>query len=118
MDEDSQMSYTKYNASITESPSAYIGETARNLYTWAIEHQQNYDVGKSESFMMRHQRDDHRGAQADVSVKILIQRLFVLASKWRYKHKVLNSKVQWHRPALWRVHSELSQEWEYNFKMT
>ena len=38
----------------TESPSVYIGETARNLYSRAREHKKNYDSGKGESFMVRH----------------------------------------------------------------
>ena len=101
----------------TESPSVYIGETARNLYSRAREHQKNYDSGKAESFMVRHQRDEHGGTQADFNAKILCTFRDCLSRQVsegvhirRCKHRVLNSKAEWHQPALWRVHSELSQE--------
>ena len=44
---------------------AYVGETARNAYTRSREHNWNYEKKDSESFMFKHQRDKHHGAQPD-----------------------------------------------------
>jgi hypothetical protein len=130
----------------------YVGETARNAYTRCREHNRNYEKEDSESFMFKHQREEHHGAQADfkASVKYSFKRniysislvawLFVgwtvgvklghlLKSIKLYSFKeslsrqivegvairrcdkiVMNSKAEWHQPAIWRVRSELSRE--------
>ena len=100
-----------------ETKSVYIGETARNLYTRSREHQQNYEKKKSESFMLKHQIGEHGGAVADFSAKILGTFKDCLSRQVsegihirRCSSKVLNSKAEWHQPAMWRVRSELCQE--------
>ena len=83
-----------------ETKSVYIGEKK-----------------KSESFMLKHQIGEHGGAVADFSAKILGTFKDCLSRQVsegihirRCSSKVLNSKAEWHQPAMWRVRSELCQE--------
>ena len=48
----------------------YVGETARNVYTRGREHSRNYEKEDAESFMFKHQRDVHHGAQADFKASV------------------------------------------------
>ena len=63
-----------YEFSCQQCPSdrsaVYIGETARNLYTRAREHSQNYQKRDSESFIKKHQLVKHHGVQADFKAKV------------------------------------------------
>ena len=95
----------------------YIGETARNLYTRGREHMQNFDKKKTESFIFKHQQDQHYGTTPDfkASVKYSFKDSFLRqiaegVAIRRCEGIVLNTKAEWHQPAIWRVRSELSQE--------
>ena len=48
----------------------YVGESSRNLYTCGSEHQSKYDGSKEDSFLVKHQVEEHQGARADVSAKV------------------------------------------------
>ena len=97
--------------------SVYLGETARNLYTRGREHVRNYDRQNSESFMNKHQTEKHAGVAADFGAKVLKSYKDCLSRQVsegvhirRCKNVVLNSKAEWHQPALWKVRSELTKE--------
>ena len=97
----------------------YVGETARNVYSRCREHSRNFEKEESELFIFKLQRDEHHGAQADfkASMKYWFKDcLSILIAEGvairRCDKNVLNSKAEWHQPAIWRVRSELSREWE------
>ena len=96
-----------------ENPSAYIGETARNLYTRGKEHENNYRKDSPQSFMTKYQTEKHYGEAADFTAKVTVcfknsfsrqisQGVYIRRSDC----EVLNSKAEWHQPALWRVRNE------------
>ena len=95
----------------------YIGETARNLYTRGKEHRQNYNKKQTESFMHRHQVEKHYGMEAKFEAKVkmsfkdcLSRQIAEGVAIRRSDQEVLNTKSEWHQPALWQVRSELSRE--------
>ena len=95
----------------------YLGETARNLYTRGREHNRNCDKKENESFMMKHQQDRHNGAGAEYKAKVrcsfrdcLSRQIAEGVHIRRCEKEVMNTKAEWHQPALWRVRSELSRE--------
>ena len=95
----------------------YIGESARNLYTRGREHSQNYARGEQESFMKKHTLTKHQGTEADFKARVvgsfkdcLTRQISEGVQIRRCKAEVLNSKAEWHQPALWKVRSELTRE--------
>ena len=97
----------------------YLGETSRNLYTRGREHVQKYKGRKTreEHFMTLHQVERHGGVPADFSAKVtgnftdcLTRQVSEAVFIRRREVEVLNSKSEWHQPALWRVRSELYRE--------
>ena len=95
----------------------YLGETARNLYTRGREHNRNCDKKENESFMIKHQQDRHNGAGAEYRAKVrcsfrdcLSRQIAEGVHIRRCEKEVMNTKAEWHQPALWRVRSELSRE--------
>ena len=100
-----------------DNQAVYLGETARNLYTRGREHSRNYQKSEGESFMHKHQQDRHFGAEADFQARIKSSFKDCLSRQVsegvyirRSEKETLNSKTEWHQPALWRVRSELSRE--------
>ena len=100
-----------------EKPAVYLGETARNLYTRGREHCQNYQRKQPDSFMMKHQQDRHGGGEADYQAKVICSFKDCLSRQIaegvqirRCEKEVLNTKAEWHQPALWKVRSELCKE--------
>ena len=101
----------------TDSQAVYLGETARNLYTRGREHHQNYLRRHQESFMLKHQLEKHVGVEADFKSKVVCSYQDCLTRQIsegvhirRCDKNILNSKSEWHQPALWKVRSELSRE--------
>ena len=97
----------------------YIGESSRNLYTRGREHVQKYNSKKQchESFMWRHQQEKHAGLEPDFEAKVtgmfkdcLTRQVSEGVSLRRSDSRVLNSKSEWHQPALWRVQNEIVRE--------
>jgi hypothetical protein len=91
-----------------------VGETARNLYTRGKEHISNYEARNRESFMKNHQQEKHHGADADFSAEVtgrfkdcLSRQVSEGVHIRRSQHVFLNSKSEWHQPALWRIRSEI-----------
>ena len=97
-----------------EDPTVYIGETARNIYTRGKEHFNNYKSKKSDSFILKHQIEKHDGQDADFSASVtnkfrdcLSRQVSEAVTIRRSGDRVLNSKSEWHQPALFRVQSEI-----------
>jgi hypothetical protein len=95
----------------------YIGETARNLYTRGREHMANFGARNRESFIRNHQTDKHHGMDADFSATVMESFRDSLSRQVsegvhirRSPDTVLNSKSEWHQPALWRVRSEVTRD--------
>ena len=100
-----------------DDKSVYLGETARNLYTRGREHVRNNDKKYSESFINSHQNQQHVGVVADCHAEVVSSYRDCLSRQVsegvhirRSKDKVLNTKAEWHQPALWRVRNELGRE--------
>ena len=94
--------------------SVYIGESSRNLYVRAKEHEDSYRRGRRKSFMGKHQRKKHNGLAGVYKAKLtgsfmdcLTRQVSEGVSIRRSQVEVLNSKTEWHQPPLWRVQNEL-----------
>ena len=67
--------------------------------------------------MTKHQTEKHHGAEADFAAKVTSSFRDCLSRQVsegvyirRSEYEVLNSKAEWHQPALWRLRSELTKE--------
>ena len=92
----------------------YLGETSRNLYSRCQEHEEKYRNGSEKSFMGRHQDRKHGGAAGAYTAKVtantrdcLTRQVKEAVQIRRCQVEVLNSKTEWHQPALWQVQSEI-----------
>ena len=99
-----------------EEVCVYIGETSRNLYTRGKEHMDKYRSRKrkEDSFIEKHQIAKHGGGQADFTARVtgsfrdcLSRQVSEGVHIRRSGPDILNSKSEWHQPALWRVQSEV-----------
>ena len=102
-----------------EDRGMYLGETSRNLFTRGGEHLRNFEKDGEESFMRRHQEEEHPGQPADYHAKVtgtfrdcLTRQVSEGVHIRRCRGQVLNSKSEWHQPALWRVRSEVEREFD------
>ena len=94
----------------------YIGETSRNLYTRAKEHINKNQSNNGKSYMKKHQEEKHSSQPAVFDAKVtgsykdcLSRQVAEGVAIRRCEANVLNSKSEWHQPALWRVRSELER---------
>ena len=94
----------------------YIGESSRNLYTRSLEHLSKYRGGKLTSFMVKHQNNEHQGEVALYKAKVTANTRDCLTRQVREavlirrsQVPVLNSKTEWHQPALYRVQHEMER---------
>ena len=101
-----------------EEKSMYIGETSRNLYTRGLEHQAKYEAGDADSFMRKHQTEIHAGQDAQFKGSVtgcfrdcLSRQVSegVQIRRCAGSTTIMNSKSEWHQPALWRVRSEIER---------
>ena len=97
-----------------EQRSKYVGETARNLFTRGKEHVSSYRTGKAKSFMRKHQRREHQGMPGEYKARVtgrykdcLTRQVREAVLIRRSKVPVLNSKTEWHQPALFQIQQEL-----------
>ena len=97
----------------------YVGESSRNLYTRSREHISKYESRKlnKDSFIKKHQIDAHNDRPAQFKAKVtgvfkdcLSRQISEGVEIRRSSRNVLNSKSEWHQPALWRVQSEIVRE--------
>ena len=94
--------------------SLYVGETARNLYTRGAEHQDRYAAGDAKSFMLKHQVKEHSSVTGDYLAKVtgsasdcLTRQVREAVLIRRSQVPILNSKTEWHQPALYRIQNEI-----------
>ena len=94
----------------------YIGETSRNLYTRSKEHVSRFRSGLVTSFIVKHQNNAHNGEEADYRAKVTASTRDCLTRQVkeavlirRRNREVLNSKTEWHQPALFRVQNEIER---------
>ena len=92
----------------------YLGETSRNLYSRCQEHEDNYRNGSQNSFMKKHQARRHPGMAGAYAAKVtartgdcLTRQVREAVEIRRCQVEVLNSKTEWHQPALWRIQNEI-----------
>ena len=104
----------------TENPTVYIGESSRNLYTRSREHVKIYERKKrgstKESFIFDHQEKVHGGAEAKFKARVtdtfsdcMSRQISEAVSIRRCEKTVLNSKSEWHQPALYQVQHEIQR---------
>jgi hypothetical protein len=92
----------------------YIGETARNLFTRGAEHEDRYKANDAKSFMHKHQMKEHDGTPGNYIAKVtgsandcLTRQVREAVHIRRCQVQVLNSKTEWHQPALFRIQNEI-----------
>ena len=92
----------------------YIGETARNLYTRGAEHEDRCKANDAKSFMYKHQLKEHDSAPANYIAKVtgsardcMTRQVREAVHIRRCQVQVLNSKTEWHQPALFRIQNEI-----------
>jgi hypothetical protein len=92
----------------------YHGETARNIYTRGREHENNFKTKTTKSFMLKHIKDKHPNAVASYSAKVtatakdcLTRQVREAVHLRRSEVLTLNSKTEWHQPALFRIQQEI-----------
>ena len=71
---------------------------------------EKYRNGHSSSFIKKHQEECHPGQMASLSAKVtgrskdcLTRQVREAVQIRRSEVPVLNSKTEWHQPALWRI---------------
>ena len=84
-----------------------IGESSRNLYTNGGEHLQRYLQKEDKSFMTKHHQKKHKGEPANFSFKVtrtfrdpLSRQTYEAVAIRRETGEILNSKAEFHMPAL------------------
>ena len=94
------------------TPTIYIGETSRNLYTRGGEHLQR--SGKEDSFMRKHMEERHLGEEEDFVAKVTHTNKDCLTRQVREgvlirrsNKEIMNSKTEWFQPPLYRIRSEI-----------
>ena len=95
----------------------YHGETARNLYTRGMDHEENFRARREKSFMLKHQTKEHQGspgsytARMNASAKDCLNRQVGEAVHLRRSSApTLNGKTEWHQPPLFRIQSEILRD--------
>ena len=94
----------------------YVGETSRNLFTRGKEHIGKYVSEHQDSFIFNHQSEKHNCQPAHFTASVtgryrdcLTRQVAEGVAIRRCQTTVLNSKSEWHQPALWKVRCELEQ---------
>ena len=94
----------------------YIGETSRNLYTRMGEHSKDRERNEEGSFMTKHLEQYHNGEGdgKDFSARVTHVNRDCLTRQIREgvliknrKINIMNTKSEWHQPALFEVQSEI-----------
>ena len=103
--------------------SLYVGESARNLFTRGGEHLDNYRNNSEKSFILKHQNRVHQGTEGEYTAKVTGRTRDCLSRQVREavlirrcQVPVLNSKTEWHQPALYRIQNEILRGWIKTFE--
>ena len=90
---------------------SYIGETSRNLYTRALEHQSNKE---EEGFINKHMNECHPGEEENFVARVthtnkdcLTRQIREGSLISRSQMPLLNTKSEWFQPPLFKVQSEI-----------
>ena len=89
----------------------YIGETSRNLYTRMNEHLAESE--KEGLFMRKHMEENHMGEESRFIPRVThtnkepLTRQIREGVLIRHNHNAMNTKSEWHLPALYRIHKEM-----------
>ena len=99
-----------------EERGVYIGESARNLYSRSREHLARFRAGTRTSFILKHQTISHPREEEDYKARVTASTRDCLTRQVREAvlirrsdRQVLNSKTEWHQPALFRIQSEIER---------
>ena len=94
--------------------SKYIGESSRNLFTRGREHERLSRNRSKKSFMRKHQQEKHQSRGGEFTAKVtgsardcLTRQVREAVEIRRCPVTVMNSKSEWHQPALWQVQNEI-----------
>ena len=81
------------------------------------EHVDKSKKGGEDSFMVKHQQEKHTGQPPNFTGEVvgafrdcLSRQVSEGVCIRRSKANIMNSKSEWHQPALWRVRSEIERE--------
>ena len=92
----------------------YYGETARNLFTRGIDHENNFRTKNIKSFMLKHQGQEHQGSAGSYTAKVtgtakdcLTRQVREAVHLRRSSVPILNIKTERHQPALFRIQREM-----------
>ena len=92
----------------------YHGKTARDLFTRGIHHEENFKTKNPKSFMLKHQREEHQGIGGSYTANVtgtakdcLNRQVREAVHLRRSSVPILNSKTEWHQPALFRIQREI-----------
>ena len=93
----------------------YVGETSRNLYTRALDHERKFEKNKTDSFIHNHQEERHSGDPPDFEVSVVGSYRDPLSRQvaegvliTRCKEELLNSKAEFKQPPIVRVRREVN----------
>ena len=102
----------QYTCKVCEA--VYTGETSRNLYTRALEHEMKHQKKKPDSFINNHQVESHEGVDPNFSVRVVGSYKDPLSRQvaegvliTNTKTKVLNSKSEIRQPPIVRLRREV-----------
>ena len=106
----------QYKCQVPDCTGTYTGETARNLYTRSLEHQENYLKFRAKSFMRTHQVEKHNDEPANFKAKVLqafsdplsrqaAESIFIS----RTNGEILNAKSEFHQPSIVKIRREITQ---------
>ena len=103
-----------YQYTCKECEAVYTGETSRNLYTSAQEHQKKYEVKAGDSFINNHQVESHNGSPPNFDVKVVGSYRDPLSRQvaegvmiTNTKTEILNSKAEMVQPPIVRLRREV-----------
>ena len=97
-----------------ENRACYVGETSKNLYTRMDQHQGA--AMREGSFMRKHMEDRHRGQQNDFRARVTHSNRDCMTRQIREgilirdNRNSLNTRSEWHLPALYRIDQEIVRD--------
>ena len=100
-----------------EKKAPYMGETARNLYTRAAEHIDDYEKKEEGSFMKKHMDEHHKDMQSKFIARVTHTNKDCMTRQVRegvmirkHSHNIMNTRAEWYQPALYRVRNEIIRD--------
>ena len=79
-----------------------------------MKHAQKYEGGMQDSFLQKHQLENHQGNPAVYTAKVtgnfkdcLSRQVAEGVEIRRCDANLMNTKSEWHQPPIWRIQSEI-----------